>query len=412
MGSLWPLYVVIFIGFVGYSLMITIFTPMLLRGTTPMLPVTATHANRSMVLGLLLCLYPLGQFLASPILGALSDRFGRKPVLIASLAATTCCYAVIAVSLSFANLLLLGIGLLAAGLAEGNIVIAQSAITDLVASAERNRYFGYIYMGASLAYIVGPLVGGKLADPQFGAWFCDATPFWIVFVLLVATTASVGRIFRETKMPDRSREWRQWLSAFASLSIVADHELRRFFGVNFLAYLAIFGFFRSYPMYLVDRFHAGVSSVSEFVAWVGLPIVLVNLGLTGKLSSRIPVRTLLIISAAVTGITMMALVLPPTELGLWPILFITGGALAVCLPSCATVLSEAAEGRDQGRVMGSNQALQVGAEALSGLVGGLLAAAFVWLPLLGFGACALAAVILAGLMTKRSSGSPLASGVS
>ena len=156
---------------------------------------------------------------------------------------------------------------------------------------------------------------------------------------------------------------------------------------------------------LVDRFHLGVSAVSEFVAWVGLPIVLINLGLIGILSARISVRILMTASAALTGVSMMALVLPPTARDLWPILFMTGGALAVCLPSCSTMLSEAAEGRDQGRVMGSNQAIQVGVEALSGLVGGLLAAALVKLPLLGFGSCAIAAAIFVGLMLQGRTGS-------
>jgi MFS family permease len=75
--SLFVLYLVIFIGFLGYSLMITVFTPMLLDGHGAILPATTPEARRTMLLGFLLCLYPLGQFLASPVLGALSDRFGR-----------------------------------------------------------------------------------------------------------------------------------------------------------------------------------------------------------------------------------------------------------------------------------------------------------------------------------------------
>ncbi len=288
-----------------------------------------------------------------------------------------------------------GRGVAGAGLAEANIVTAQSAITDLVPPAQRNQYFGYIYMSASLAYIVGPLAGGKLADPQISPWFGDATPFWVVFVLLVLTVLAVLLLFRETRAPGVFHGGRGWTAALASMAVVfTAARLRRFYGVNFLIYIAIFGFFRSYPMYLVDRFHLGVSAVSEFVAWVGVPIVLANLGVTGLLTRLVSVRRLTVWSAALTGICMVAIVLPRGQAALWPILFCTAAALAVCLPSCATLLSNAAEGEDQGRVMGSNQAIQVGAEALSGVVAGLLAAVVIKLPLVVLGGTAMVAAAL------------------
>jgi MFS family permease len=105
--ALLPLYIVFFVGFVGYSLMITVFTPMLMRGDGPMIATADPMAKRTMLLGFLLCLYPLGQFLGSPVMGSLSDRYGRKPVLLISLTTTTLCYAVIATSLSIGSFALL-----------------------------------------------------------------------------------------------------------------------------------------------------------------------------------------------------------------------------------------------------------------------------------------------------------------
>ena len=149
-------------------------------------------------------------------------------------------------------------------------------------------------------------------------------------------------------------------------------------------------------MYLVDRFRLDASRVSEFIAWVGVPIVLANLWLTGFLTARIRLKTLTVWSAALTGVFMIAVVLPRSPIGLWPVLFLTGAAVAVCLPSCATLLSNAAPAAEQGQAMGTNQALQVGAEALSGLAAGLLAAIIVKLPLLVLGAVAgMAAVLVA-----------------
>ena len=165
LSKLLPIYLVIFIGFVGYSLMITVFTPMILHADTSMVAANSSMSHRSILLGFLLFLYPFGQFFGSPILGALSDRFGRKPPLITSLAITTLCYALIATALSTSNLGLLIVSLLVAGFSEGNIVIAQSVISDVIPVEQRGKFFGYIYLSASSAYIVGPLVGGKLASP-------------------------------------------------------------------------------------------------------------------------------------------------------------------------------------------------------------------------------------------------------
>lgn len=389
-----PLYAVVFAGFVGYSLMITVFTPMVMSNHDLLLRADEPMSRRVILLGILLCLYPLGQFAGSPVLGALSDRFGRKPVLMISLCFTTVCYALIGIALYLRSFGLLALASLLAGLGEANVVAAQSAIADVITPEERNRFFGYIYLSASSAYIVGPLVGGKLADPDLVSWFSDATPFWAAMIVLAITTAATAFFFRETN-PPAHRHAVSFSQAFTNLrGVISNRRLRRLYWLNFAFYLAIFGFFRCYPMYLVDRFHLGVSQVSEFVAWVGIPIVIANAWLTGFLAARFSTRTLTVWSAFLTGAFMIVVVAIRTRESLWATLFLTSAALAICLPACATLLSKATSEAEQGRVMGNNQALQVGAEALSGLVGGLAAALFVELPLILLGFLAMAAALL------------------
>jgi MFS family permease len=349
------------------------------------------------VLGALLSLYPLGQFLGSPVLGTLSDRFGRLPVLLVSLASTTVWYAVIALALAAESLPLLMVACFLAGLSEANIVIAQGAIADAAPREDRGRLFGYIYLSASLAYVAGPLGGGKLADSSLVSWFTESTPYWVVFGLLLITLAWVAMVFRETHAPDRSAPIR-WLDALTSLrGVVTRRDLRAFYLANFLLYLAIFGFFRVYPMYLVDEFGLGVSAESEFIAYVAVPIVLANLWLVAALAPRLGMRTLAIFSGVATGVFMATIVIPDSVNWMWFTLGPTALGLALCLPSIAALLSLNTSDAEQGAVMGNNQSLQVGAEALSGIVGGLLAAAVVKLPLIVF---AVLAVLGAAVLTR------------
>jgi DHA1 family tetracycline resistance protein-like MFS transporter len=395
-----PLYMVVFVGFLGYSLMIAAFTPMILRDDNGMLPVSSSLSQRSLVLGALLALYPLGQFLGSPVLGALSDRYGRRPILIASLCATTALYAAIAGALTSQSLPLLMVVCFLAGLSESNIVLAQGAIADAAPRDDRNRLFGYIYLSASLAYVIGPLGGGKLADHSLVGWFDYATPYWAMTILLGAVLISIVVLFRETHQGSTNRG--SWLDAFTNLArTVTDNRLRPLYLINFTLYLAIFGFFRVYPMYLVDEFHLTVGKVSEFVAYVAVPIVIANLWLVGALSRRARPRTLVLFSALATGVLMTLIVIPNSRISLWFTLGPTALALAVCLPSCAAMLSLAADDREQGRAMGNNQSMQVGAEALSGMVGGALAAVLIQLPLLVFAAAAMAGGLMVGGLRRK-----------
>jgi DHA1 family tetracycline resistance protein-like MFS transporter len=146
-----PLYLVIVIAFLGYSMMVTLFVPMLMHRTSGFLPSSATTAQRTTALGVLIALYRLGQFFGSPVLGALSDRFGRKRVLLASLTVTTICYVFICLALEWQSLLLLVGSCLVCGLSEANITITQSAIADVSVPTERGRLFGYIWTMTSIS---------------------------------------------------------------------------------------------------------------------------------------------------------------------------------------------------------------------------------------------------------------------
>ena len=194
-----PVYGVVGISYLGYAMMATLFVPMILSPGSTYAPEGSTAGQRAMLVGLLLMLYPMAQVIGSPVLGALSDRYGRRPVLVASLAVTTIAYALIASALAMHMLWLLGAALILCGLGEANAAIGTSAIADATTKEERPKYLGYLWSVTSVSYVLGPVLGGFAA-----AHFGYLVPFAAMVGVLAATFLLVLLFFRETRAPDPS----------------------------------------------------------------------------------------------------------------------------------------------------------------------------------------------------------------
>ncbi|MCC5832338.1 MAG: MFS transporter [Chlamydiales bacterium] len=384
---------IFFFSMVGYSLTI-LFTPLFITPDPAFVNPELSLSIRTILLGLVMFLYPFGQFCSSPILGALSDSYGRRLLLILSVAVMVIAYGLIAWALQIKVLYFLMAALFLAGLSGGNVVIAFSVVADLIEDKERGRFFGYIYLFRSLGYLLGPLIGGKLADHRLVPWFDIATPFWAVFFLLLICFIWMLLAFPETL---KSENWEKLhiFQAFTNIkSIFTAQHLRFYFLINFLVYLSIYGFFRGFPIYLVDKFSLNISKLSEFIALQNLPIILVFLFLSGWISKRMTFRSALTIGALSSGIFMLTLILPNEPNEIWLPLFFTTGSFALALPGTNALLSSLASKKEQGRVLGNNQSLQVLGEALSALAAGLISSIFIKLSIISFGVLIILAAIL------------------
>jgi DHA1 family tetracycline resistance protein-like MFS transporter len=386
--ALLPVYLVIFVAFIGYAMMVNFFVPLLMHDHG-FLPVTASKAQRTTSVGILLAIYPIGQFFGSPVLGALSDRYGRKPILLVSLAVAVACYAIIAFAIEQQNLILLGAACFIGGLSESNIAIAQSAVADVAAPEDRARLFAYIYTACSMGYVCGPLIGGQVVlHVGFSA------PFWGVVVLLVVAILWTLISFRETHPPDRSRALDYRAAMMNLTTVFTERPIRRLYLINFIFYLTIFGFFRVILIYMADKWHMMAHQSGLYYSYYSAMSLVASLFLVGPTLERVPLKTVAITSAVLTGALMCIVIVPQSRHSLW----VTAGPCCLIasftLAACATLLSDSVEPARQGSVMGNNQALQVGAEAAGALVGGLLAAVDVTVPLMSFGIL----LVVGGLM--------------
>lgn len=160
----------------------------------PSLLKEVTHdGDVSLLYGVILALYALMQFVFSPVLGALSDRYGRRPVLLISLAGAALDYLIMAFS---PFLIVLVVGRMIAGLTSANMAVATAYISDITAERERAKRFGWMSACFGIGFIIGPLAGGLLGETWVRAPFLLAAALNganLVLALLVLPESRPGR---------------------------------------------------------------------------------------------------------------------------------------------------------------------------------------------------------------------------
>jgi DHA1 family tetracycline resistance protein-like MFS transporter len=331
----------------------------------------------------------------SPILGALSDRLGRRPVLLASLAVTTFAYALIVLALATKSLWLLGVALTTCGLGEANAAIASSVIADATDTRERPKYLGYMWSVASVSYVHGPVLGGALAS-SFGY----TVPFVAVLLLLALTLLAVGLRFSETHPAPASGAAVPLARTLGHLrTVLTDRPIRALYLVNFIVFIASMGYWRVITEYLVEVFRLPVGAVTVDYAVFAVAAGLGNLFVMPALINRINMRPLSIIAVS-TGGAAIALSLIPGPVWI-PVAFgaVASLALALSFPALGGLLSSKVGPERQGAVLGNNTALTFLGEAIGVMGGSALVGLDPMLPMALF--AALAAVAVAILTLNR-----------
>jgi predicted MFS family arabinose efflux permease len=157
-------------------------------------------------------------------------------------------------------------------------------------------------------------------------------------------------------------------------TVFTDQPIRRLYLLNFLVYVALFGYFRMVLVYLVDRWHTGIAQTTFIYSGLALISAIASFFIMAPLTRRFGLSRLAIVACIFAGAAMMTITVPPQIDSIWITAGLTTMTGTIALAACPTILSNAVSEDRQGCVMGNNQALQVGAESLSAMIGGALAA--------------------------------------
>ncbi len=333
------IFVVLFLDVLGIGLIVPIL-PKLIEGFEGG---NMTAAARTF--GLLASLYSLMQFLFAPLVGALSDRYGRRPVILFSLLGSGLDYLLLAVAPSLAWFFL---GRILAGITGASITAATAYIADVTPPEKRAQGFGLIGAAFGLGFIAGPALGGLL-----GAYGLRI-PFFAAAALTLLNWAYGMFVLPESLSPDNRRnvDWRRANPVSSLLALRRYRVVAGLTGTYFLVSLAHQVFPSTWVLYTIHRYQWTVMETGLSLALVGLMTAIVQGGLTRRIIPALGEERAVAIGLAISAASLVAYGIAPQGWMIYAIILV-GSLGGIGGPAVQSLISRSVAANEQGSVQGS-----------------------------------------------------------
>lgn len=382
-----PLFFTVFLDLLGGGLAIPIMPDLLLEPTGGVLSYDMDKETRTLIFGFLGGIFFLAQFLGAPILGAISDKDGRKKVLLMSLGGTLVGYLLFAYGIYIQNIYLLFFSRFVAGFMGGNISVALSAIADVSDETNKTRNFGLVGAAFGLGFIFGPFLGGKLADPHTYSGFNLMTPFIVAAILTGINMLLVVLNLPETLKHKRERK----VTIFTGLENIAHaFELTNLRTTFLTVFLITFGFAlftQFFSVFLKKKFQMDMGEIGMIFGYVGVWSVIAQAVFLRPLSKKFSSIEILKVSLLAIALLMIVMILPPQPFYYYIIIPFVAISQGMTQPNINTIVTNQAAANEQGQILGINQSVQSLAMAIPPMIAGFLSNIDIRLPNIGAGIC-------------------------
>lgn len=373
--ALGVLFSIVIIDLVGFGIVV------------PVLPfmVEDFGANAGL-LGLLVASYAAMQFLFAPLWGRLSDRIGRRPVLLMTIAGSSA-------ALLFAglapSLLWLFVARVLGGAFAANISVASAYITDATPESERTRWMGLLGASFAVGFTLGPLIGGLLGPLGYHV------PLLVAAAMAATNFVWAAVVLRE---PDQHVELDDGSSR---AEVLAEPLVKRICRANLLFSLAVTQLETVFAFMMMERFDYGIRGVAVILFGLAIVMGAVQGGGIRALAARFGERSLLYAGAVLMAVAFLAIPFAPTVSLLLIPLTVSGIGRGICQPSMMSLASSLATPSTRGAVMGTFTSRASLARAIGPLPAGLLFDQAMGLPFFLAGALMIAMLVGAGRFPAR-----------
>ena len=351
-------FVTILIDFIGFSVLF------------PVLPLYADRLGATpLQVGLILTLYALAQLLFLPVWGWVSDRVGRRPVILVSLLGTALSFLLLAGAQSVGTIYAARV---LAGFFAASIGTAQAVVTDVTSPAERAGGMGVIGVAFGAGMVVGPMLGGFLA-----AWH-ELLPFYAIAALAFANLVVAWRFLPESKrLTSAPPDWKALARCFVPTPVrlaLAVHERR--IGLYLYLFLHLFTAFAvlesMITLYLGRRFGADEIDAALVFAWIGIVLVVTQGWLLRRLVPALGEFRLVLVGLGLMSLGLLAVAMAPSYGWFFAIGTVIAVGNGLAFPTFTSLYSKACQAHQAGELLGQSQSMATTGRILGPLWAGLV----------------------------------------
>ncbi len=350
------LFTIVLFNFIGLTLLITV-----------QAYIVREYNTTALAVSLLTVLYAVFQFLAAPFLGKISDRYGRRPVLLVCLVGSAIGYFIFGIG---GALWVLYLSRIIDGFTGGNVSVTTAIVSDISPVKDRTKNLGVIGAAFGLGFIIGPVIGGflgqiSLAAPAYAAGIFSLAAAIVGFFILPETLPKDKRIPDNLKLKD--------LNPLASIGKFLSRSMIGVLLVIFIIVNFTFnGFTITFPVFVIDKFTIDPVDIGGLLFVSGIVIALVQGGLIGKMARVFGDKNLLISGTTILIAGLLLFSFADNFWLLYPVLAVISLGVGLITPTLNSQISKIVLPHEIGEVFGVSTALSSLTTIFGPLIAGIL----------------------------------------
>jgi DHA1 family tetracycline resistance protein-like MFS transporter len=372
-----PLLLIILIDSMGFAMLTPLLAAELAPDSKSAIGAGLSEDARYIIYGVATGLYPMMMFFGAPILGQVSDRVGRKLMLLVCAGGIVLSYATLSAAFTVGSVVLVMIGRALGGTTAASQPISLAALVDVSAPDKRDFWLSMGLLASSVGFVVGPALSGLLSDSSIVSWFSTQTPLFATVALGALNFLLLFFLYREPRKQTTSAN-RAPLSLLSGLHSLAHAfqrpGLRRVSTVFLLQEMAWGAYFFFIPHFVMDRFDATITESSLFMAVMGIGFCISFAVAMPLLTKRFSAHAITVGSLFVTGAFIVVSTFAPNMIVQWSVILPISVATAVSYGALIILFTDLSTEDTKGEIMGITAAINALAFGTISFVGGALTA--------------------------------------